>query len=207
MYPLPGSTRDARKRQAYNLLARGFTIARIAKTLKIGESTVQQYIAERRQELAGTLDVINREDYTSLVFTRFEQLRQEAWSTLEGAKNNTERLKTLKLILDVETREVDVLQQLGVLDVVPKKEEHTINATVQIEQVNRVHLDALAAQILSAKMGISPQEALALCGTHHKGLPEANTIDMPMEVKHSMLTEEEQDQIPIQPLKIPLDLD
>ena len=200
---LPGTVVSQRKRQAYNLVARGYPISKIAKTIGVGEDTVRKYVNERKVELSGVIDKINKEDYAALVLTRFEQTRSEAWSLLERANKPVDVTRALKLVVEIDTREANILQKLGLLEMPTRKEEKEVHATLTIEHVNRDHLDALAAQMLADKMGISPEEALSMCGHSQRALTARERIIMP----HADEIEAEVEEAEIVPRTTPLDFD
>lgn len=200
---LPGTLLAQRQRQAYNLVARGYSLGKVAKAIGVSETTVRKYIEARKNELSGVIDKINRDDYATLLLSRFEQSRTEAWNMVERAKNDTQRARALKLVMDVDTNEAKMLQSLGLLDQAAKKEERKVETTIKIEQVNREHLDALAAKMLADKMGISPEEAIEMCGHSRKALEaRKRMVESPAEKFEEPIEEAE-----IVPMTDPLDLD
>lgn len=200
---LPGTVVAQRQRQAFNLVARGYTIGKIAKTLGVCEKTVAGYIEARKAELSSMVERIDKKDYATLVLARFEQTRSEAWSLVEKAQKPSDRIKALKLVVDVDTKEAVILQKLGLVEEAPKREEKKVEATIRIEQVNRDHLDALAAQMLADKMGITPEEAIAMCGYGQRAMEARERALGP----HVEEFEEEIEEGEVVPMTKPLDFD
>jgi predicted transcriptional regulator len=200
---LPGTVVAQRQRQAYNLVARGYSIGKVAGIVGVSEATVQKYIEAQKEELSDVIDRINRKDYAALVLTRFEQTRTEAWNLAEQAQKISDKTRALKLIMEIDIKEAAILQSLGLLEQAPKREEKTIETTIRIEDVNRVHLDALAAHVLAERMGITPEEALSMCGNSQRALAARSRVVMPSAEEIDAETIEAE----IKPFTKPIDFD
>jgi len=163
---LEGTTLASRQRQAFNLLARGKSTKQVAAIMGLTEQTIRTYVDERKAELQGTIEQINRTDYVALVLSRFEQLRSEAWQEYEKASKAIDRARWWRNIMDLEKRELDTMQDLGLISKTPQKHQHshTILGEVNFTQAEKSQMDAMAVTMLAQSMGVTPEEAQRMCG-------------------------------------------
>lgn len=162
-----------KKRQAYNLAIRGSNVQTVAHIMGVSPATVRAWIDSYKTEIQGTISQINREDYATLFMNRMDQIRQEAWTHFGNAKKDSERRAWLRMAMDVEVKEKDGLMDLGLIDKQPTQHEHQHSVVIGVgeNEVRPEQLDALAAMALSGSMGLSAEDALAMCGRPAAPLP------------------------------------
>lgn len=182
----------SRQRQAFNLIARGHSVQTVARMMGLTSKTIREYVEKKRHEIQGTAEQIQREDYVGLILSRREAIRSEAYANYSSCTKTGDRVKLLRLIMDNDTGELKDLQSLGLVVKESEKKvvSHEVSGTIDLKDVNQNKLDALAAMILSEKMGVTPEEAVNMCGRRGMNRLDSPVLDVgePLQLPDAVLS-------------------
>lgn len=164
------------KRQAFSLHVRGKSKREIASLLKTTSKKVGEWIEEQKAINHGTLQRINKEDYVGIAMQRFAEIRDETWTNFQSCTKPGDRAKFLKLAMDVELKEAQLLTDMGFLKSEGKKTDLNVNIIAMLKdnvQLNR--LDALTTAMLSKTTGMDTRTIMNMQGAQRnvQALPEA----------------------------------
>jgi len=148
--------RDEKKHEAYSLSLRGYSVAEIAEYVGVVPATVRSWLEGKKVEVSETLRNVNSEDYSGAVLTRFGELRKELWLNYNRATKDNDRRGLLKLLMDLENKEIKAMQELGVLNPITQEHNHTVNGVVghavMPQGMTGATLEALSAMLASNQL-------------------------------------------------------
>lgn len=148
------------KRSVFHLYARGKSVKQISNITGLSANNVRRYIKEQKDDLTNAVRSINGEDYASLLLSRYDDLRREAWVNYENSSKAADKGRFLKLIAEINIKEQKQLEDLGILRT--GHEEVVIDGDAVISEARgQDELQALTAMLIGEELGRDPKQLLS----------------------------------------------
>ena len=171
------------RRNVYNLYMKGNSMSKIAKIFGIAPATVSSYVKSCEADIRKYSDDITKQNYLPTFLSRFEKIRDEAWAALSSCRNAAEKARFLKILLDVNVKELNALMDLGVIEKAADRVEHTVDGEIDhTSKFDEKQLEAISIMLISKVSGMT-SESLINMGNNNLLLENNNDniIDVELE--------------------------
>lgn len=189
---------DEKKRQAYSMHVRGHSVEEIASIMKRTPITIRNWLKDCSGEVHERLRTINDEDYVGILLSRFEALREEAWANYRSSTKKTDRGRFLKILMDLEAKELVALTKLGYISSEVEEgglEEKALEKTAFMrDQYKLAQLDTFALEMVAKRMGTDKDQLFnmvpSITEKNFHALPEPYELSNSRKVEEDIAFEE-----------------